>query len=157
VLVDHLDGAVHRAYGGVSNPAYLIGADGRLAFASLTTGVPALHEAITALLARGGTGVVGDGLDRLPHLLPALTAGWPAIVRGRPGSLADLWRAAPGVPALLWLGARLRPVLAPVALRATPLPHRSLATAGVLCLAACVLEPAVRRPTSGAYTTTRSE
>lgn len=122
VLVDDLRGTVHQVYGGLADPIYLLDADGRVAFYELWTDGPTLHRAMEALLARGGRGVVRGGLDRRPHLSGAVTDGWRAIERGLPQSFTDLLVAAPGSPALLWLGDKLRPALAPWSLRARPLP-----------------------------------
>lgn len=54
------------------------------------------------------------------------------MVRGGWRSVLDLMRAAPGVPLVLWAGHRLEPMLAPVALRARPLPRWVRVTVGVL-------------------------
>ncbi len=121
-LFDDLQGTVHQVYGGLSDPTYLLDADGRVAFYNLWTYAPALHEAIDALLARGGRGVVKGGVDRKPYLLAAVTNGWHGLERGLAQSVVDLELALPGSAAGIWLGARLRPLLAPLTLRAEPLP-----------------------------------
>lgn len=56
VLVDDVDGRVHQAYGGLPAPAYLIDAEGRVAFHGLWVHAPTLHRAIEALLWQGGGG-----------------------------------------------------------------------------------------------------
>lgn len=122
VLVDDLAGSVHHQYGGLADPTYLIGVDGRIAYYNLWTYAPALHEAILALLSRGGSGVVKGGWDRAVRLGPAMTDGWRGIQRGLPQSYVDMLTAAPGSGAALWLGYQLRPLLAPLTLRAEPLP-----------------------------------
>jgi len=122
VLVDDVAGTVHRAYGALAAAAFLIDSDGRVAFVSLVPHAPTLHRAINTLLAQNGRGVVLGGLDRTPHVLAPITDGWRALQRGMPQSIVDLMTAIPGAPLVLWLGHRLRPLLAPVALRATPLP-----------------------------------
>jgi hypothetical protein len=122
VLADDVQGTVHQVYGAFADPAYLIDRDGRVAFVNVVTSAPVLHEAIAALLARGGRGVVRGGLDRRLHLGPALTDGWRALRRGLPQSFTDLMLAAPGVPIVFWLGHQMRPLLAPLTLRAEPLP-----------------------------------
>ncbi|MDQ4078378.1 MAG: DUF1990 family protein [Chloroflexota bacterium] len=122
VLVDDLAGTTHQVYGGLSDPTYIIDSEGRVAFYNMITSAPALHQALTALFAQGSTGIVRGGVDRLPHLAAALTDGWPALVRGLPQSLLDLMVAAPGSPILVWLGWKLRPLLAPLTRRARPLP-----------------------------------
>jgi hypothetical protein len=122
VLVDDVAGTTHQVYGGLADPTYLIGRDGRVAFYCMWTHGPTLHEALTDLLAHGGTGVVRGGIDRTPHLLASLAAGWRGLRRGLPQSFTDLELAAPGMASAVWLGDKLRPVLAPVALRSQPLP-----------------------------------
>lgn len=57
VLVDDLDGTVHRLYGGLPDPSYLIDSEGRIAFFNAVTHAPTLHTAIEALLAQGGRGL----------------------------------------------------------------------------------------------------
>jgi hypothetical protein len=149
VLVDDLDGTVHRTYGGLPDPTYLIDADGRVAFYGMVTHAPTLHRAIEALLARGGRGVVLGGTDRFPHALAAIADGWRALQRGAPQSVSDLMAAAPGAPLVAWLGSRLRPALAPVALRATPLPVTGQAglrlAAGLTLFAGVLSALALRR------------
>lgn len=148
VLVDDVTGTVHQAYGGLTNPAYLIGTDGRVSFYAPTTGAPMLDGAIQELLAAGGRGVVAGGRDIVPHLLAAFTDGWRAIERGLPQSAAELSSAAPGTVALLRLGRRLRPVLAPLTLRAEPLSRRA-ALAIVLAVIAVLLLTSRRRRCRG--------
>jgi hypothetical protein len=130
ILVDDLEGTVHQVYGGLADPTYLIGIDGRVAYYDLWTYAPALDEAIRRLRAQGGRGIVESGVNRLPYMLPALTNGWRGLRRGLPQSVLDLETASPGAAVGTWLGSRLRPVLAPLTLRARPLPpavHVSLA------------------------------
>jgi hypothetical protein len=128
VLVDDLEGTVHQTYGGMADPTYLIGTDGKVAFYNMWTYAPALHEALRRLLEQGGRGQEqsdaggGGGVDHVPHLGPAAVAGWKAIQRGLPTSYLDLETAAPGAASATWLTSRLRPVLGPLALRAKPLP-----------------------------------
>lgn len=122
LLVDDLEGTVHQAYGGLADPTYLIDVDGRIAFYDTWTHAPTLHRAISELLRQGGRGAVGKGTDRVPHMLPALTDGWRGIRRGLPQSFTDLETAAPGSGTGLWLAHRARPLLAPLTLRARPLP-----------------------------------
>jgi hypothetical protein len=137
LLVDDLQGRVHQAYGGLADPTYLIGTDGRVAFYNMWTSVPRLYEAISTLLEQGGSGVVADGLDRGLHLFPALVDGWRALARGLPQSFTDMMIAAPGMSAAVWLGYQLRPILAPLALRARPVPagaRAALAAGAVLTM-----------------------
>ncbi|NJM54163.1 MAG: hypothetical protein HC846_12750, partial [Blastocatellia bacterium] len=122
VLVDDLPGTTHQAYGGLADPTYLIDADGRVAFYSLWTHAPTLHTAIEKLLAQGERGVVSGGLDRTPHLLATMTDGWKNLRKGLPRSFVELELSAPGMASLPFLGWQIRPLLAPLTLRAKPLP-----------------------------------
>src|SRR5438105_11966805 len=71
VLVDDLEGSVHQVYGSLADPTYLIGRDGRVAYYNMWSYMPSLHQAIGALVDSGGSGVVGEGVNQLPHMLPA--------------------------------------------------------------------------------------
>lgn len=151
VLADELDGRVHLAYGGLAAPTYLVDAEGRVAFQLLWPHAPTLHRAIEALLWQGGRGVVLGGRDRRPHLLPALAGGWRGPRRARPGRAIDLVTAAPVLAVALSIGRLLRPVLAPLALRARPLPTSArvalaLGGTGLALLAAAAAMSAPRRP-----------
>lgn len=129
ILVDDLQGTVHQAYSGLADPTFLIDADGRVAYYNMWTYVPALYEAINALLEQGGHGVVNGGINHVAYPLPAMADGWKGIRLGLPQSFIDMSTAMPGSSTSIWLGDKLRPVLAPVALRAKPLPP--LAKAGL--------------------------
>lgn len=137
VLVDDLEGTVHQVYSGLADPTYLIDAEGRVAYYTMWTHAPNINEAIEALQARGNRGVVNDGIDHVVHMIPSLTDGWRGIRRGLPQSYLDLERAVPGMGSSLWLGYRLRPVLAPVTLRDKRLPPvgRGLVAIGAAALA----------------------
>jgi hypothetical protein len=153
VLVDDVRGSVHQAYGGLANPAYLIGTDGRVSFYAPATGAPSLHRAVQELLAVGGRGVVAGGRDLVPHLLAAFTDGWHAIERGLPQSADELSSAAPGSVVLLRLGARLRPALAPLTLRAEPLGRRVRLALLAGVVAALLLGAGARQRRAGAQRT----
>jgi hypothetical protein len=123
ILVDDLPGTTHQVYGGLADPTYLIDRDGRVAYYNIWTHGPSLNGAIHALLSRGGSGVVqGDGLNRWPFMGAAMTDGWRGLRRGLPQSFTDLMMAAPGSPVLPWVGYQFRPLLAPLTLRADPVP-----------------------------------
>jgi hypothetical protein len=123
VVVDDLPGTVHQAYGGLADPSYLIDSDGRVAYYNMWTYSPVLHQAIEALLGQGGRGVVfGEGIDQTPHLMPSMVDGWKGLRRGLTQSYWDMELATPGSASLMWLGHQMRPLLAPLALRAKPLP-----------------------------------
>lgn len=122
VLVDDLAGTVHQIYGGLADPTYLIDVDGRVAFYNMWTYAPSLHDAIEGLLGQGGRGVVLGGMRRTPNLGPTMTDGWRALRRGFPTSVLDMELATPGSASGAWLGHQLRPLIAPLTLRAEPLP-----------------------------------
>lgn len=136
VVVDDVEGTVHRAYGGLANPSYLIGTDGRVSFYAPVTGAARLHRALEELVAGGGRGVVSGGIDLVPHLLTTFIEGWRALERGQPQSTDDLSQALPGSVGLLLVGRALRPLPAPCALRARPLPSTTRAALlGVMAMA----------------------
>jgi hypothetical protein len=84
VLVDDVAGTVHRAYGMLADPTFLIDAGGRIAFYNAMTHAPTLHRALITLAAQDGRGVVRAGFDRRPHFLHVIVGGWPALRRGLP-------------------------------------------------------------------------
>lgn len=116
VLVDDLDGQVHRSYGALPDPSFLIGTDGRVAFVSYWTHVPTLRAAVIQVLAAGGAATLGE--QRAPRGTAALTRGWPAIERGLPQSARDLDAAVPGSTVVLRLGYLMASLMA-------SLPHPS--------------------------------
>jgi hypothetical protein len=85
VLVDHLDGDVHRTYGELPNKVVLVDTEGRVAFEAKWNHAPTIRRALEALLRRGGRGVVEGGVDRVPHLLAAMVRGGPARAGRRRG------------------------------------------------------------------------
>jgi len=123
VLVDDIEGKVHQVYGGLADPTYIIDTEGRIAFYNMWTHVPTLHKATETLFKQDGYGVVGGGIDKIPHLLPSMVNGWPAIARGLPQSFSDLEKAVPGSAQSLRMGYQMKSILAPLALRSTPLPQ----------------------------------
>ena len=125
VLIDDMAGSVQRAYGGLAAAVYLIDSRGTVAFCGTWGQSPALRHAIDELLARGGIGTpAGKGVDRRPHLAAAIVAGQGGPTRGGKQALIDLELGFPGAMILMTLGRVGRPVLAPLALRTTPLPNR---------------------------------
>lgn len=123
VLVDDLAGTVHNAYGGMADPVYLIDSAGRVAFYGMWSSMPKLKQAIDELLAHGGQGgPVAGGIDQTPHLLASFVDGWRGISRGGLRAALDYELGAPGSGTLTFLGNLAKPVLAPIALRTTPLP-----------------------------------
>jgi hypothetical protein len=129
VLVDDLDGGVQRAYGGLAAGVYLVERLGRIAFCGTWGQSPALRQAIDDLLARDGGGApAGRGRDRRPHLAAAIVAGQGGPLRGGYRALVDLELGFPGAIALMTVGRLARPLLAPLALRTTPLPTKARAS-----------------------------
>jgi hypothetical protein len=122
VLADDLEGTVHLMYGGLTDPSYIIGADGRVSFYCMWTHAPTIHRALTELGRQGGSGVVLGGWERRPHVLHAVADGWKGLRRGAPQSVREMEQALPGSALGPWIGDRLRPLLRPIALRDTPLP-----------------------------------
>ena len=106
-----------------------------------------LGRALEALCAQRGSGVVLGGVDRRPHILHAVTDGWKGIRRGAPRSVLELEAALPGSAIGPWLGFQARRVLAPVALRDTPLPlaARIGLAAGGAAIAWLALNKAINR------------
>ncbi len=141
VVVDDLRGTVHRQYGGMADPTYIIDRDGRVAFYNMWTSAVVLNAALRDLLAQGGRGVVGDGWERLPHLLPAVTAGWPGLERGAPQSVEEQEAAIPYSARGIQMGYTLKPLLAPITLRTEPLPlwARAAIVAGAAVVGAIIV------------------
>jgi hypothetical protein len=128
VLVDDLSCSVQRAYGGLAAAAYLIDSHGTVAFCGTWGQSPALREALDDLLARGGVGApAGKGTDRRPHLGAAIVAGRSGPARGGRRSFIDLELGFPGANLLMIVGSALRPLLAPLAIRTTPISPRTRA------------------------------
>ena len=121
-LADDLEATVHRGYGGMSDPVYLIDAGGRVAFYGMWIDGPRLKQAIDELLQRGGQGHVAGGVDRRPHLAAALVEGWRTMSRGGRRAVLEMAVAWPPVTLLLLLGNLTRPLLRPLLVRSTPLP-----------------------------------
>lgn len=137
VAVDDLAGTVQRAYGGLAAAVYLIDDRGRVAFCGTWGQSPALRQAIGDLLGGGGGGG-GKRTDRRPHLAAAIVAGQGGPIRGGRQALIDLELGFPGAMILMTLGRVGRPILAPLALRTTPLPNHTRAALVVGLVAASV-------------------
>lgn len=141
VLIGELDGTTHKAYSELPNHLFLIDRDGRVTFRGEFAHAPSLYEAMKAAEAQAWRGKVPHSLDRMVHMLGASTYGWRGPARGGNVAVHDLIQGAPPLAANLWLGKMMRPVLAPIAGRAKPLPAGAkLAIAagalGLLALAA---------------------
>ncbi len=123
VLVDDLDGTVHRRYSQeMADPVFLLDRDMNVAFYGLWTHVPTLDVAIGELLPRGSTGVVAGGVDRTPHLLASFVDGYRGPRRGGRRGVVEYDLGGMGAGSLSFLGNKAKPLLAPLALRSEPLP-----------------------------------
>jgi hypothetical protein len=128
VLVDDVDGTVQRTYGGLAAAVYLIDSRGSVAFCGAWGQSPALRQAIDDLLAYDGVGTpAGKGVDRRSHLAAAIVAGQRGPMRGGRQAMLDLELGFPGAMILMAVGRLARPLLAPLALRTTPVPNRARA------------------------------
>ena len=116
ILVDDLRGSIHRRYGKLPNPAFLIDKSGRVAFRCLWAQAGAIEEALQQLLPiqheRGvDHAVVLGGEDRsMPISYPVLHS-YRALQRGGAKSMNDFTEAL-GLPGrMILIGGRLaRPV-----------------------------------------------
>lgn len=148
VLVDDLAGTTHQTYGNLPDPVYLIDAEGRVAFYGMWTHVPTLQQALEALLAQGGRGVPeAGGIDHVPHLFASFVGGWRALRRGGVRAMVEYELGTPPAATLTFLGYIAKPVLAPLALRATPLPGAARLALGVAIAAVASFVVAQRRRT----------
>ncbi len=143
VLVDDLEGTVHQTYGNMSDPVYLIDGEGRVVFYGMWTHVPTLRRAIDELFAGPvqGTSVL-NSIDHMLHLFASFVNGWHALQRGGKQGVIDYEIGTPPAATLTFLGHLAKPLLAPLALRATPLPRTTrllLAGSGVAAAAIIML------------------
>ncbi|MGD9703912.1 MAG: TlpA family protein disulfide reductase [Acidimicrobiia bacterium] len=131
VAVDDLTGTVQRAYGSLAASIYLLDSSGRVAFYALWGQAPPLTAAIERLLAvpEGSAPTDGHAVDRVPHLGGAIVAGQRGPLRGGLQSILDLELGFPGAIVLMTGGWLLRPILAPLVQRTTPIPRSTLAIA----------------------------
>jgi len=106
VLVDDLNGKVHRKYGSLPNPTFIIDKSGRIAFRALSTRPKVVGEALDELLERqeergvdhavvhGGEDVTAPSLKSFFHVHRALERGGKQAIddfkneMGFPGRLA---------------------------------------------------------------------
>lgn len=132
VLVDDYEGTVHRTYSReMADPSFLIDSEGRVAFYCMWTHAPTLKRAIDELLEQGGRGApVAGGIDQKPHLFASFVDGYRGIRRGGKRGVREYITGGLGAGILTILGNKAKPVLAPIALRATPLPLAARLTLG---------------------------
>jgi peroxiredoxin len=117
ILLDELSGKVHRKYGGMPNPSFLIDRSGRVAFRSLASRPRALRVAIEELLEVQESrdtdhAIVNDGEDSALPPLKSFLHVQRALERGG-GDAVDNFREEMGLPGRIALtGGRLaRPVV----------------------------------------------
>jgi len=117
----------------MSDPVYLIDATGRVAFYNMWWAhAPSVKTALDELLARGGdSGPVAGGIDRMPHLAASFVNGWHGLRRGGWRGVLEFELATPGATTLTFFGHLAKPLLAPLALRASPLPPAAKVALGV--------------------------
>jgi thiol-disulfide isomerase/thioredoxin len=139
VLIDDLACTVQHAYGGMAAAAYLIDSRGTVAFCGIWGQSPALRQALDDLLAHDGTGApAGKGTDRRPHLAAAIVAGRSGPARAGYPALIDLELGFPSANILMIVGKAMRPLLAPLAIRTTPIPPKTRAALLAILVGVCV-------------------
>jgi thiol-disulfide isomerase/thioredoxin len=117
VLVDDLDGSVHKSFKLLPNSTYLIDADGKVSFIGEISHAPTLRDALDHLFQQNMRGVVPEGDDKSLHMLGPTAYGWDAIKRGGHVSMRDVATRMPPLAMNLWMGNKMKPMLAPLAAR----------------------------------------
>ena len=102
ILIDELNGKVHRQYGSLPNPTYIVDRSGRIAFRSLFTRPDAVRDALEELLERQQErnvdhAVVRGGEDRRWPALRSLLYSQRALERGGERAISEFRREL-GVP-----------------------------------------------------------
>ena len=121
IMVDELDGRVHKDYGLLPNSTFLIDADGNVSFIGEISHAPTLRKALDHLFDQNMRGVVPEGDDKKMHMLGPTAFGWEALQRGGKTSMKDVAKRMPPLAMNLWMGDKMKSMLAPVAARSTPL------------------------------------
>ena len=106
VLVDDIDGSLHRSLDAMPNSLHVVGADGEILYRALAAGDPGVDDAITKIAASEP-----PSREENQSLLPMLeSAGFihDTLVRAGPGAYADVVKSAPPMAALA-LGTKLFP------------------------------------------------
>jgi cytochrome oxidase Cu insertion factor (SCO1/SenC/PrrC family) len=127
VLVDEVNGEVHKQYGLLPNSVFLIDADGRVSFVGEISHAPTLRKALEHLFEQNMRGVVPEGEDKTPHMLGPTAYGWEAIERGGEVSMRDVAKHMPPLAMNLWGGEKVQSLLDPLASRSQPLPPKAKA------------------------------
>lgn len=134
ILIDELSGKVHRKYGSLPNPTYIVDRSGRIAFRSLSTRPEAVREALEELIERQQLEnvdhvVVRGGEDRRWPPLLSLLYSRRALERGGERAVSEFRREL-GVPGKIALvSSRL----------ASPVVEHPRATAATIAAVAGVL------------------
>jgi peroxiredoxin len=134
ILIDELSGKVHRRYGSLPNPTYIVDRSGRIAFRSLSTRPEAVREALEELIERQQErnvdhAVVRGGEDRGWPPLRSLLYSYRALQRGGERAIGEFRREL-GVPGEIALvGSRL----------ASPIVEHPQATVATIAAVAGVL------------------
>ena len=107
ILLDDLGGKVHRRYGSLPNPTYIIDRSGRIAFRSFSSRPDAVREALEELLERQQErnvdhAVVHGGEDKGWPALSSFLHAYRALERGGERSMRGFQREL-GVPGKLAL------------------------------------------------------
>ncbi|MGI9101331.1 MAG: peroxiredoxin family protein [Terriglobales bacterium] len=97
IAVDDLKGKIHKKYGAMPNPTYIIDKSGRIAFRCLWTRASVVEEALDELLEREeerGTehAIVGNGEDLKAPMTYAVLHAHRALDRGGSKAIADFRR-----------------------------------------------------------------
>ena len=85
--------------------------------------------------------MVAGGIDRMPHLFASFVDGYQGPRRGGRRAVLEYDLAGLGAGTLSFLGNKAKPLLAPLALRAEPLPlsARLVLGGGLVAVAALVV------------------
>jgi peroxiredoxin len=117
ILLDDLSGKVHKKYGGMPNPTFLIDRSGRIAFRSLSSRYESLREAIAELLDVQDSqdkdhAIVNDGEDSAMPPMKMFLHAHRALERGGSDAISN-FREEMGLPGRIALtGGRLaKPVV----------------------------------------------
>lgn len=110
VLVDDVDGSVHRRLDEKPNAAYLTDRTGQIVFRSLWAGDKrGLTEALDAV-ARGARPPEEESTRRLVPMARGVGTMREMTRRAGPRAQQDLWQAAPPMGAMAWLADMYRPL-----------------------------------------------
>jgi peroxiredoxin len=116
ILVDDLNGKVHRKYGSLPNPTFVIDKSGRISFRALATRASVLENALDELLERQKDRgvdhvVIGGGEDAMMPSVKSMLHAHRALERGGSSAIDD-FRREMGMPgrAILTASRVVRPV-----------------------------------------------